>query len=173
MIERGISIVAKDSSFDIVSRVDFQEVRNAVDQAQREMSQRFDFRGTKSSLELNEKDQSITIIADDEMKLRNVVDILEGRLVKRGVSVRNLRYSKPESAFEGTLRQVVTIAQGIEQEQAKQISKMIRDSKLKVQVQIQGDELRVSGKSKDDLQHVISMLREHDFGIELQFVNYR
>lgn len=165
--------MAKDSSFDIVSRVDFQEVRNAVDQAQREMSQRFDFRGSKSSLELNEKDQSITIIADDEMKLRNVVDILEGRLVKRGVSVKNLRYGKAESAFEGTLRQVVTIAQGIEQEKAKQISKFVRDSKLKVQVQIQGDELRVTGKSKDDLQQVIALLRGEDFGIELQFVNYR
>lgn len=165
--------MSKDSSFDIVSRVDFQEVRNAVDQAQREMGQRFDFRGTKSSLELNEKEQSITIIADDDLKLRNVVDILEGRLVKRGVSVKNLRYEKAESAFEGTLRQVVKIAQGIEQDKARQISKLIRDSKLKVQVQIQGDELRVTGKSRDDLQQVISMLREEDFGVELQFVNYR
>jgi uncharacterized protein YajQ (UPF0234 family) len=165
--------VAGDSSFDVVSKVNMAEVVNAVNQAQKEMETRFDFRGSKSSITLDEKEATITLIGDDEMKLSNVNDILQTKLVKRGIALRTLDYGKQEEAAGGTIRQVITLKQGIAQDKAKQISQAIRDSKLKVKSEIRGDELRVSGAKKDDLQAVIQLLRSKDFGIELQFINFR
>lgn len=166
-------MASKDSSFDIVSRVDMAEVVNAVHQAQKEMEQRFDFRGSKSSIELDEKKSEITLISDDEFKLKNVAEIVEGKLAKRGVPLKNLGYGKVEPALAGTVRQVVSLKTGIPQDKAKEITKLIRDAKIKVSAQIQGDEIRVSGPKKDDLQAVITLLRNQEFDIELQFVNYR
>ncbi|MEL1136601.1 YajQ family cyclic di-GMP-binding protein [Desulfitobacterium sp. THU1] len=163
--------MAKDSSFDIVSKVDLQEVTNAVHQAQKEIEQRFDFKNSKSSIELQE--DKITLISDDDFKLRNVVDILEGKLVKRQVSLRALDYGKIQAAAGDTVRQEVKLIQGISQEKGKEINKIIKDSKIKVTSSIQGDQVRVTGKDKDDLQAVISLLRKQDLGVDLQFINYR
>jgi uncharacterized protein YajQ (UPF0234 family) len=149
------------------------EVVNAVNQSTKEMESRFDFKGSKSSIALDEKKGELTLIGDDEMKLKNVIDILQTKLVKRGIALRALDYGKVEDAAGGTLRQVVTLKQGIGQDKAKQITQAIRDSKLKVKAEIRGEELRVSGAKKDDLQAVIQLLRSKDFGIELQFANYR
>ncbi len=165
--------MAKDSSFDVVSQVDVPEVVNAVHQAQKEMEQRFDFRGSKSSIEFDEKNSTLTLVGDDDFKLRNVIDILEGKFSKRGVSLRALDYGKVEPAAGGTVRQVATLRQGISQEKAKEITRVVRDSKIKVQATIQGDQVRISGVKKDDLQAVIALLKEQDFGIDLQFINYR
>lgn len=165
--------MSTDSSFDVVSRVDMAEVVNAVNQSTKEMETRFDFRGSKSSIKLDEKKGELTLVGDDEMKLKNVIDILQTKLVKRGIALRALDYGKVDDAAGGTLRQVVTLKQGISQEKAKQVTQAIRDSKLKVKAEIRGEEVRVSGAKKDDLQAVIQMLRSKDFGIELQFMNYR
>lgn len=165
--------MAKDSSFDVVSQVDTQEVLNAVHQSKKEMEQRFDFRGSKSSMDYDEKGGTITLVGDDDFKLRNVIDILEGKLAKRGVSVRALEYGSVEPAAQGTVRQVATLRQGISQATAKDITKLVRDSKLKVQASIQGDQVRIAGAKKDDLQAVIALLKGHDFDIDLQFINYR
>ena len=163
--------MAKDSSFDIVSKVNMPEVTNAVQQAQKELAQRFDFKDSKSSIDLEE--DKIVLISDDDFKLTNVVDILEGKLVKRGISLRSLDYGKPRPASGDTVRQEVKFIQGIAQDKAKKINKAIRDSKIKVVATIQGDEIRVSGKKKDDLQAAISLLKKEDFGIEMQFINFR
>ena len=165
--------MAKDSSFDVVSQVDVPEVVNAIHQAQKEMEQRFDFRGSKSSIEFDEKAGTITLVSDDDFKLKNVIDILEGKLSKRGVSLRALDYGKAEPAAQGTVRQVATLRQGIPQEKAKEITRVIRDAKIKVQATVQGDQVRVAGAKKDDLQAVIALLKGHDFGLDLQFINYR
>ncbi|MGG1313396.1 MULTISPECIES: YajQ family cyclic di-GMP-binding protein [Cohnella] len=163
--------MASEYSFDIVSKVDLQEVNNAVTQALKEIENRFDFKGSKSSIKL--EDRSLVIVSDDEYKLKSVIDILQSKLIKRGVPIRNLEYGKIEPASGGTVRQTVTLKQGIDQESAKKINVLIRDSKIKVKSQIQGDQIRVSGKSKDDLQAVIALLRGADLPLELQFVNYR
>ena len=165
--------MASDSSFDVVSKVDIAEVVNAVNQATKEMESRFDFKGSKSSINLDEKKGELTIVGDDEMKLKNVIDILQTKLIKRGIALRALDYGKVEDAAGGTLKQVITLKQGIAQDKAKAISQAIRDSKLKVKAEIRGEELRVSAPKKDDLQAVIQLLRSKDFGIELQFANYR
>ncbi len=162
-----------DFSFDVVSKVDMAEVVNAVNQSTKEMQTRFDFRGSKAAITLDEKKGELTLIADDEMKLTNVVDILQTKLVKRGVSLKALEYSKAEEALGGTLRQLVTLKQGIAQEKAKQMTAAIRDAKIKVKAEIRGDELRISGAKKDDLQAAIQLLRDKDYGLELQFINYR
>ena len=159
------------NSFDIVSEVNLQEVKNAVDQATREIKQRFDFKGSKSEINLEEKE--ISVVSDDEYKLKSVVDILQSKLVKRGVSLKALVYSSLEDALGGTKRQKITLQLGIPQEKAKAITKVIRDSRLKVQTQIQGDQIRASSKSKDELQAAMSLLREKEFGLPLQFINYR
>ena len=163
--------MAKDSSFDIVSKVDMPEVENAVQQAQKELANRFDFKNSKSSIKL-EVDK-IVLISDDDFKLTNVVDILESKLVKRGVSLRALEYGKSQKAAGDTVKQEVKLVQGIAQEKSKLINKVLKDNKIKVVSSIQGDEIRVTGKNKDDLQAVITLLRKEDFGIELQFINYR
>lgn len=162
-----------DFSFDVVSKVNMAEVVNAVNQATKEMETRFDFRGSKSSIALDEKKGEITLVGDDDMKLKNVIDILQTKLIKRGIGLKALEYGKIDDAAGGNLRQVITLKQGIPQEKAKQITATIRDSKLKVKAEIRGEEIRVSGAKKDDLQAVITLLRENDFGMELQFANYR
>jgi len=161
----------QDFSFDVVSKTDMQEVANAIQQAQKELAQRFDFKGSKSSIELAADE--ITLISDDEGKLRSVKDILETRLVKRKVSLKALDYATVEQAAGATVRQKAKIVQGIETEKAKAIVKTIKDAKLKVQASIQSDQVRVVGRSKDDLQKAMALVREQDFGIPLQFTNYR
>lgn len=163
--------MAKDASFDIVSKIEMQEVDNAVNQAQKELTTRFDFKGSKSAIEL--EDERIVIVSDDEYKLLSVYDILQSKCVKRGISLKALKPGSVESASGGTVRQVISLEQGISQDIAKNISKTIRDSKLKVQVSIQGDQVRVTGKNRDDLQAVISHLKDADIAVPLQFVNYR
>lgn len=165
--------MGKENSFDISSAVEIQEVKNAVHQALLEIRQRFDFKGSKSDIKLEEKDTKITLISDDEYKLKSVIDILQSKLVKRQVSLKSLIYGKVEPASGGMVRQEITIQQGIPMEKAREIVKIIKDTKLKVQVQIQNDQVRVSGKNKDDLQNVMHILRGKDLGIDLQFVNYR
>ena len=163
--------MAQDFSFDVVSKTDMQEVANAVQQAQKELAQRFDFKGSKSSIELTAEE--IVLVSDDEGKLRSVRDILEGRLVKRHVALKALDYGKVEDAALGTVRQKAKIVQGIESEKAKAIVKAIKDAKLKVQASIQSDQVRVPGRNKDELQRAIALIKERDFGIPLQFTNYR
>lgn len=163
--------MAQDCSFDIVSKTDMQEVANAIQQAQKELAQRFDFKGSKSSIELNPEE--IVLISDDEGKLRSVKEIVEGKLVKRKVSLKALDYANVEPSSGGTVRQRARIVQGIETEKAKTIVRTLKDAKLKVQASIQSDQVRVTGRNKDELQKAIALVREQDFGIPLQFTNYR
>lgn len=163
--------MAKEHSFDIVSQVNLQEVDNAIQQAKREIETRYDFKGSVSAI--TREDQQLTVVSDDEYKLKSVIDILQSKLIKRDVSLKALNYRKVEPAAGGTVRQKIDLVNGIEQEQAKKISKRIKDAKLKVQVQIQGDQLRVSGKSRDDLQRAIQQVKDADIEIPLQFINYR
>lgn len=160
-------------SFDIVSEVNFQEVDNALNQAKKELSQRYDFKGSKSRIDYNPDEKKITLIGDDDYKLNAVREILVGRMVKRGVSVKALNFKDPEQAFEGTLRQVVEITSGIPKERTKELNKIIKDLNLKVQTQVEGEKLRVSAAKKDDLQAVIQHLRSIDFPLALDFTNYR
>jgi len=164
-------LAAKDNSFDVVSKIDMQEVNNAVNQTIKEIQQRYDFKGSKSTVTLNE--DKITIISDDDFKLRSVIDILQSKMVKRNVSLKALEYGKIEAAAGDTVRQVITLQSGISKEKAKDITKLIKESKLKVQAQYQDDQVRVTGKSKDDLQQAIQLLKERDLGIDLQFINFR
>lgn len=163
--------MAKDNSFDIVSKTDYAEVTNAVHQTLKEVSQRFDFKGSKATVELQGKD--LMLSAEDETKLRNMNDILQSKLVKRGVSLKALDYQKVEPAAGGSVRQLVKIQQGIPIEKAKEVVKFIKDEKFKVQASIQGETVRVSGKDRDTLQEVISSLKSKDFGIDMTFDNYR
>ncbi|MCF0158831.1 YajQ family cyclic di-GMP-binding protein [Veillonella caviae] len=163
--------MAKDCSFDVVSEVDMQEVDNAVNQAKKEIGTRYDFRGSKA--EINLEGDTIKIIGDDEYKLNAIIDVLKGKMVKRNVAVKNLDYGKVEPASGATVRQVITIKKGITKENAKEVVKAIKNMKLKVQASIQEDQVRVSGKDKDDLQAVIQMLKQLDVPVELQFVNFR
>lgn len=163
--------MAKDSSFDIVSVVDMQEVNNAVNQANKEIAQRYDFKNSKSEITID--NENLKIISDDQYKLESVIDILQTKLIKRNVSIKNLEYGKIEEASGGTVRQIVKIKQGIETEKAKEIVKVIKETKIKVQAQIMDDQVRVTGKNKDDLQEILHLLKEKDFNIELQFTNYR
>jgi len=162
-----------EHSFDIVSKVDLQEVSNAIQQAMKEIGQRFDFKGSKSNIELDSVKNEIVITSDDEYKLKSVVDILEGKLIKRKVSIKALTYGKVEPALSGTVRQHVALQQGIPVEKGKEIVKIIKNAKLKVQSEIQKDQLRVRANKIDDLQSVIGLLKEKDLGIHLEFVNYR
>ncbi len=163
--------MAGQNSFDIVSKIDLQEVSNAIQQALKEIHQRFDFKGTKSSIEL-QKDK-IALVSDDEFKLKAVIEILEQKLVKRGVPLKGLSFGKVEPAAQSTVRQEVSLQQGIPVDKAREIVKSIKDTKLKVQSAIQGDSIRVAGKDRDTLQAVIAHLRSVDFGIHMQFTNYR
>ena len=159
-------------TFDVVSEVDMQEVRNAVDQASREVSTRFDFKDTGSSIEL--AGNELRLASNTEDRLRAVVQVIEEKMVKRKVSLKSLDYGKVEEAAKGTVRQTVTLKAGINQETAKKLNKFIKDMGLKgVQSQTQGEQLRVNGKKRDDLQAVIAALKEQDFGVPLQFTNFR
>ena len=164
--------MADDYSFDVVSKLNLQEVENAVAQANKEIATRFDFKGSVSRLEWDKK-ELLTLFSDDEQKLKSVIDVLQSKLVKRGVSLQAMDYQKIEPAERGTVRQPIKMKQGIESEKAKAIAKAIKDTKLKVQASIQGDQLRVSSKSKDELQTTINYLRGQDYGLPLQFTNYR
>ncbi|MDR4496523.1 MAG: YajQ family cyclic di-GMP-binding protein [Candidatus Scalindua sp.] len=164
--------MADTFSFDIVCNVEMHEVKNAVDQAKKQLTVRYDFKGSKSSITLND-DNSITLIADDDYKLGSLTDILKARLVKRDIPLKALILGKVEKAFEGNVRQVVTFQSGIPMEKAKELVKFIKGLKLKVQSQIQEDKVRVSGKNKDDLQAVIQAIKEKKYDIEMQFINFR
>jgi len=161
----------QDFSFDVVSETDMQEVANAIQQAQKELAQRFDFKGSKSSIELTAEE--IVLISDDAGNLRSVKDILETKLVKRGVSLKAVDYATLEQAAGGTVRQKAKLVQGIEIEKAKAIVKPMQQAKLKVQASIQSDQVRVTGRAKDDLQKAMAIVKGHDYGIPLQFTNYR
>jgi uncharacterized protein YajQ (UPF0234 family) len=160
-----------ESSFDIVSKVDLQEVRNAIGQAMKEITTRFDLKGTGSEVSLGEDE--LVLVSSDEYKLKAVRDVLEGRLVKRNVPLKALDWGKPEQALSGTVRQHVAMQKGIPIDKAREIVKLIKQTKLKVQASIQGEQVRVAGKSKDDLQAVMNMLRESGLAIDMQFTNYR
>jgi uncharacterized protein YajQ (UPF0234 family) len=164
--------MVNENSFDIVSKVNMQEVDNAVNQAMKEILNRFDFKGTKSQIILNKELKEITIISDDEYKLKNVIDVFESKLIKRGVPVNFLNFGKVETAG-GLVKQIVKIKEGIEQDKAKEIVKIIKGIGVKVSAQIMNDIIRVTGKNKDDLQLVIKILREKKLDIPLQFTNYR
>ena len=162
-----------EHSFDIVSKVDLQEVSNAVQQAMKEISQRFDFRGSKSKIEVDKEKNELHIVSDGDYKLKSVIDILQSKLIKRNVPLKALDYGKIESALSGTVKQVVTLQQGIPAEKAKEIVKIIKNTKIKVQAEIQKDQLRVRAKKIDDLQSVMNLLKEKDLGIHVEFLNYR
>lgn len=165
--------MAEQFSFDVVSEVSMQEMKNVVDQATKEIKQRFDFKDSKTEITLREKEKELVVISDDDYKLNAVNEIIKAKCVKRGVSLKALNYGAIEPALGGTVRQVVKIQSGIAADKAKEITKSVKDSKLKVQVQIQGEQLRIVSKSKDELQGAIACLKQKDFGIDLQFTNYR
>jgi uncharacterized protein YajQ (UPF0234 family) len=165
--------MADTSSFDIVSEVNLQEVDNAINQARKEIGQRYDFKGSKSSIELREKDNILSVVSDDDFKLKSVVDILQNKLIKRGVPLKALAYGAIEPAAGGTVRQEITLRVGIDKEHAKELVAMIKTTKLRVQAQIMEAQVRVSGKNKDDLQTVIAMLRKAELDFAIQFTNYR
>ena len=164
--------MAAENSFDIVSKVDLQEVRNAVDQAIKEVRTRFDLKDSKSEIKL-EGEESIDLASADEYKLKAVTEILQQKLVKRGIGLKALDYGKVEQAFGSSVRQKIKLQQGIPIEKAKEITKLIKESKKKVQASIQGDTVRITGKDRDTLQETIALLKNHDFGIDMQFTNYR
>lgn len=164
--------MAKEPSFDVVSEVDMQEVNNAVNQTVKEITQRYDFKGTKSTIEI-ENGNSVKIVTEDDTRMRNIVDVLQSKFIKRGVAIKNMEYGKVEPAAGGMVRQSIRIKQGIEADIAKKITKDIKTLKVKVQTQLQDDQVRVSGKKLDDLQAVIAFLKGQDYGVELQFSNFR
>lgn len=164
--------MATENSFDIASKVDIQEVKNAIDQAIKEIRARFDLKDSNSEVKLEGEDK-LQLASADEYKLKAVTEILQQKLAKRGVSLKALTFGKIEPAANSSVRQKVDLQQGITTEKAKEISRLIKDSKIKVQASIQGDTVRVSGKDRDALQEVIALLKKHDFGIDMQFTNYR
>jgi len=163
--------MASESSFDVVSKVDEQELMNAIDQTRREIAGRFDFKNSKTTIEVVK--EKITILADDDLKMRNVIDMLQSKLVKRGISIKAFDFGKPEPAGGQMLRQVVTVRSGIPKEKSKALIEAVKASKLKVQAQYQDEQIRISGKNKDDLQKTQQLLRELDYELPLQFTNYR
>ncbi|MBI2428172.1 MAG: YajQ family cyclic di-GMP-binding protein [Ignavibacteriales bacterium] len=165
--------MAQQSSFDIVSEVNMQEVDNALNQARKEVLTRYDFKDTKTTIEFVEKDKIVTVTSDDEFRLKAVIDILQNKFVKRGIHLKTLKYSEVEAALGGMARQKITLQVGIDKENAKKLVQIIKDFKIKVQAQIMDDQVRVTGKDKDDLQSVIAKLRSIEFPLPLQFTNYR
>lgn len=165
--------MADQFSFDVVSEVNMQELKNALDQATKEIKQRFDFKDSKTEITLKEKEKELVVVSDDDYKLKAVHEIIKAKCVKRGVSLKAFDYGTVDPALSGTVRQVAKIQSGLTSEKAKEITKAVKDSKLKVQAQIQGEQVRILGKSKDELQSAIAFLKGKDFGIDLQFMNYR
>ncbi|KOP81704.1 YajQ family cyclic di-GMP-binding protein [Cytobacillus solani] len=163
--------MSKESSFDIVSKVDFSEVTNAINIAMKEIQTRYDFKGSKSNVTLDKEE--LVLISDDEFKLDQLKDVLFSKMIKRGIPVKNLDYGKLEGASGGTVRQRAKIAQGIDKENAKKINLLIKNSGLKVKSQVQDDQVRVTGKNRDDLQKIIAAVKEADLTVDVQFVNYR
>ena len=163
--------MSSENSFDIVSKMDLQEVTNAVTQTEKEISTRYDFKGSKSSLKLDK--DALTIVSDDETKLKAVIDVLQSKMAKRNLPLKNIDYGKVEPASSGTVRQRLSFKQGIDQDVAKKINILIRDSKMKVKSQIQGDQLRVTGKSKNDLQAVMQLLNGANLPLDLQYTNFK
>jgi len=162
-----------DNTFDIVSKIEIPEVVNAIQQALKELHQRYDLKDSKSNIELNEKDNKVVLSSQDEFKLKAVVDLLESKLVRRKVPLKGLTYGEIIPAAGSTVRQEISLQQGIPIEKAREIVKKVKDSKLRVQASIQGDFVRIAGRDRDTLQQVIKLLREADFGIDTQFINYR
>jgi cyclic-di-GMP-binding protein len=162
-----------DNSFDVVSQIELPEVNNAIQQAMKEVTTRYDLKDSKSLIELNEKEKKLTLTSSDDFKLRAVTEILQSKLVKRQVPIKNLTYGTVQPAAGSTVKQEITLISGIPTEKAKDIVKKIKDGKLKVQAAIQGDLVRVSGKDRDTLQQAIALLKGADFGIDLQFINFR
>ncbi|MBV9301250.1 MAG: YajQ family cyclic di-GMP-binding protein [Acidobacteriaceae bacterium] len=162
-----------ENTFDIASKIDLNEVANAIQQAAKEIQTRYDLKDSKSSIELNEKERKILLASSDEYKLKAITEILNQKLVKRNVPLKGLEYGRVIAASQGSVREEITLQQGIPTEKAREIVKLIKDSKLRVQASIQGDLVRVSGKDRDTLQQVIALLRAKDFGIDVQFTNYR
>ncbi|HEY9085051.1 MAG TPA: YajQ family cyclic di-GMP-binding protein [Candidatus Tyrphobacter sp.] len=160
-----------ESSFDVVSRIDGQELENALNQARREIENRFDFKNSKTSIENDAK--TITIVSDDEMKMRNVIDVVQSKAVRRGIDIKAFEIGALEPSVGGTVRRVITLRSGIPKDRGKTLTEKIKSLKLKVNAQYQDDQVRVSGKNKDDLQRVIAALKAMDFDLPLQFVNYR
>ena len=165
--------MAENYSFDIVSEISWQEIDNAVNQARKEIQQRYDFKGSKSSIEYSQKDKTMTVLADDDYKLKAVVDILQNKFVKRSIPLKAMKFKTVEQASGGMLRQVIEVQQGISKDNCKLIVKIIKDSKLKVQAAIQDEQVRVSGRNKDDLQAAIALVKEAELDFAVQFVNYR
>ncbi len=165
--------MAQQHSFDIVSEIDLQEVDNAYNQAVKEIQTRYDFRGTKSTVEFNRHERQLVILADDDFKRKAIIDILSSRLIRRGIPIKALDYGTIEEATHGMLRQVVTLQAGIEKENARAIVKLIKETKIRAQAQIMEDQVRVTAKDIDDLQRIIALLKEQDFPFAIQFKNYR
>ena len=165
--------MAADSSFDVVSKVDIQEVKNAIDQASKEVNARFDLKNSKSTITLEGNNESVQLASQDEYTIKAVTDILQQKFVKRGISHKNLDYEKIEPAANSSVRQKIKLKQGVNSEAAKKIVAAIKDAKVKANASIQGDTVRVSSKDRDTLQSVIALLRGKDFGVDLQFTNYR
>lgn len=169
----NLTYMANQFSFDIVSEVDYQELDNAINQALKEILQRYDFKGSKSEITFNKKENIINVLSDSDFKLKSVIDILQNKMIKRGISIKALKYGNVEPASGGTVRQEIKLQQGIEKDDAKNIVKMIKERKIKVQATIQDEQVRVSGKDKDDLQEVMKLLRESELEFAFQFTNYR
>ncbi len=165
--------MAAENSFDIVSKVEVQEVKNAIDQATKEVNARFDLKDSKSTIKLEGDEKSLELASADNYKLEAVTQILEQKLIKRGISIKSLEYGKVEQASGASVRQKVTLKQGIASEKAKEIVKLVKDSKKKVQATIQGETVRITGKDRDTLQETIALLKGHEFGIDMQFTNFR
>lgn len=165
--------MGQQNSFDIVSQVDLQEIDNALNQARKEINQRYDFKDSKTSVEFSPKEKRIVLQSLDEFHLKNALDVVQSRLVKRGISLKALRYGAIEPAAGGTVRQHIDLQIGISKDDAREVLKLIKSSQVKVQAQIMEDQVRVSGKNKDDLQSIITMLRNADLPFAVQFVNYR
>jgi uncharacterized protein YajQ (UPF0234 family) len=163
--------MAADSSFDVVSRVDAQELENALNQARKEIAGRFDFKNSVSSIENTDKD--ITILADDDLKLKNVIDIIQSKATKRGIDIKAFDYQRVEQATQGAVRQKIVLRTGIPKDKSKPLMEAIKNAKLKVNAQYQDEQIRVTGKSRDDLQKIQSLLKSLDYELPLQFVNYR
>lgn len=165
---------SKDHSFDIASEVNMQELDNAVVQAQKELSQRFDFKDSKSTIELNKTEKTVTLKTENEYRLKTLTDMLQSKCAKRGVSLKALNYGKIETGMVGgSVKQVITVQSGLTSEKAKEISKFIKETKMKVQAQIQDEQVRVQAPKIDDLQAIMGLIKQRDFGVDLQFVNYR
>jgi uncharacterized protein YajQ (UPF0234 family) len=165
--------MAANYSFDIVSEINWQEIDNAVNQARKEIQQRYDFKGSKSSIDYSQKEKTITIMGDDDYKTKAVIDILQNKFVKRGIPLKAMKYKPQEQASGGMIRQLIEVQQGINKDNARLIVKIIKDSKIKVQSAIQDEQVRVSGRSKDDLQSAIALIKNAELDFAVQFTNYR